>query len=86
MNDRRVFPRLLVLVAFYAVASCAGSPGDMTSTESQEESTRVWDTVEPLLIAAAPVVPALDISVELFAPGISAADRSPVAEVRRLES
>ena len=86
MNDRRVLPRLLVLVAFYALAGCAGSAADMTSSESQEESTREWDTIEPLLIAAAPAVPTLDISVELFAPGISAEDRSPVAAVRRLES
>ena len=86
MNNWRVLPRLLLLVAFYALASCAGSPSDMASTESQEESTRVWDTAEPLLIAAAPLAPALDISVELFDPGISAEDRSPVAAVRRLES
>ena len=86
MNNWRVLPRLLLLMAFHALASCAGSPSDMASTESQEESTRVWDTAEPLLIAAAPLAPALDISVELFDPGISAEDRSPVAAVKRLES
>ncbi|MGB2419057.1 MAG: hypothetical protein ACPH9Z_02935, partial [Luminiphilus sp.] len=58
----------------------------MASSKLQEDSTRVWDTVEPLLIAAAPTKPSLDIAVELFDPGVSGEDRSPVAAVRRLES
>ena len=86
MNDWRVLPRLLLLASFCALSSCASSPSDMASTELQEDSTRVWDTVEPLMIAAAPTMPLLDIAVELFDPGVSGEDRSPVAAVRRLES
>ena len=86
MNDWRVLPRLLLLASFGALGSCASSPSDVASTELQEDSTRVWDTVEPLMIAAAPTMPLLDIAVELFDPGVSGEDRSPVAAVRRLES
>ena len=86
LNDWRVWPRLLVLVGFCVLGGCASSPGEMASAESPEDSAEVWDTPESLLIAASPIAPALDIAVELFDPGISDEDRSPMAAVRRMES
>ena len=86
MNDWRVLPRLFLLASFCALGSCASSPSDVASTELPKDSTRVWDTVGPLMIAATPTMPVLDIAVELFDPGVSGEDRSPVAAVRRLES
>ena len=86
MNDWQILPRLLLLVGFYTLGGCAGAPTKMASTESHEDFARVWDTPEPLLVAASPIAPALDISVELFDPGISDEDRSPLAAVRRMES
>ena len=86
MNDWRVLPRLLVMVAFCVLGSCASPPSEMASAESQEGAARVWDTPEPLIVAASPITPPLDIAVELFNPGISNEDRSPFAAVRRMES
>ena len=86
MSDWQVLPRLLLLVGFCALGSCASTLGDIAPYESPEDAIREWDTAEPLLIAASPIAPALDIAVELFNPGISQEDRSPLAAVRRLES
>ena len=86
MSDWQVLPRLLLLVGFCALSSCASTLGDIAPYESPEDAIREWDTAEPLLIAASPIAPALDIAVELFNPGISQEDRSPLAAVRRLES
>ena len=86
MNDWRVLSRLALLIGLCALCSCASAPRDPTPSESPEGATREWDPVEPLLVAASPIAPALDIAVELFTPGISDDDRSPLAAVRRLES
>ena len=86
MSDWQVLPRLLLLVGFCALSSCASTLGDIAPYESPEDAIREWDTAEPLLIAVSPIAPALDIAVELFNPGISQEDRSPLAAVRRLES
>ena len=86
MNDWRVLPRILVVVGFCMLGSCASPPSEMASAESQEDSARVWDTPESLLVAASPEAPALDVAIELFDPGISDDDRSPLAAVRRMES
>ena len=86
MNDWRVLSRLALLIGLCALYSCASAPRDPTPSESPEGATREWDPVEPLLVAASPIAPALDIAVELFTPGISDDDRSPLAAVRRLES
>ena len=86
MNDRQILSRLLLLVGFYTLANCAGAPAEMSSTESHEDFARAWDTPEPLIVAASPVAPALDIAVELFDPGVSDEDGSPLASVRRMES
>ena len=86
MNDWRVLPRLLVVVGFCMLGSCASPLSEVASAESQEGAARVWDTPEPLIVAASPITPPLDIAVELFNPGISNEDRSPLAAVRRMES
>ncbi|GIR90542.1 MAG: hypothetical protein CM15mP89_5470 [Gammaproteobacteria bacterium] len=86
MSDRRVLPRLLAVVGFCMLGSCASPPSEMASAESQEDSARIWDAPESLLVAESPIAPALDIAVELFDPGISDDDRSPLAAVRRMES
>jgi hypothetical protein len=86
MNDWRVLPRLLVVVGFCMLGSCASPPSEMAFAESQEDAARVWDTPEPLIVAASPITPPLDIAVELFDPGISDEDGSPLAAVRRMES
>ena len=86
MSDRRVLPRLLAVVGFCMLGSCASPPIEMASAESQEDSARIWDAPESLLVAESPIAPALDIAVELFDPGISDDDRSPLAAVRRMES
>ena len=86
MSDRRVLPRLLAVVGFCMLVSCASPPSEMASAESQEDAARVWDTPESLLVAASPIAPALDIAIELFDPGVSDDDRSPLASVRRMES
>ena len=86
MNDWRALTRLALLIGLCALCSCASAPRDMTPSESPKGATREWDPVEPLLVAASPIAPALDIAVELFTPGISDEDRSPLAAVRRLES
>ena len=86
MSDWRVLPRLLLLVGYCALVGCASTPRDIAPDESPEDAIREWDTAEPLLIAASPIAPALDIAVELFSPGISEEDRSPLAAARRLES
>ena len=86
MSDWRVLPRLLVVIGVCMFGSCASPPSERASAESQEDAARVWDTPESLLVAASPIAPALDIAVELFDPGISDDDRSPLAAVRRMES
>ena len=86
MSDWRVLRRLLVVVSFCTLGSCVSPPSEMAPAESQEDAVRVWDTPESLLVAASPIAPALDIAVELFDPGISDDDRSPLASVRRMES
>ena len=86
MNDWRVLPRLLVLLGFCTLGSCASPPSEVASAESQQDADRVWDTPESLQVAAYPIAPALDIAVELFDPGVSDDDRSPLAAVRRMES
>ena len=45
-----------------------------------------WVVIEPLIIAAAPTTPFLDIGVVLFDAGVAAADDTPMAAVRRLEA
>ena len=86
MNNWQILPRLLLLVGVYTLGGCAGAPSEMASTESHEDFAMVWDTPEPLLVAASPIAPPLDIAVELFDPGISDEDRSPVAAVRRMDT
>ncbi len=88
MSDWRVLLRLLVVVGvcICMLGSCASPPGEMASAEPQEDVASVWDAPESLLVAASPIAPALDIAVELFAPGIPDDDRSPLAAVRRMES
>ena len=86
MNDRRVLRQLVILVGFCMLGSCASAPSELASSELRDGAIRAWDTVEPLLVAAAPSAPALNIAVELFDPGLATEDRSPLAAVRRLES
>ena len=86
MSDRRVLPRLLAVVGFFILGSCASPQSEKASAGSQEDSARIWDAPESLLVAESPIAPALDIAVELFDPGISDNDRSPLAAVRRIES
>ena len=86
MSDWPVLLRLLAMVGVCMLGSCASPPSEMASAESQTDVARVWDTPESLLVAASPIAPALDIAVELFDPGISDDDRSPLASVRRMES
>ena len=86
MNERLVLRQLLILVGFCMSGSCATAPSELAPFESRDGALRAWDTVEPLLVAAAPSAPALNIAVELFDPGIADKDRSPSAAVRRLES
>ena len=45
-----------------------------------------WVVIEPLIIAAEPTTPFLDIGVVLFDAGVAAADDTPMAAVRRLEA
>ena len=86
MSDWPVLLRLLAMVGVCVLGSCASPPSEMASAESQTDVARVWDAPESLLVAASPIAPALDIAVELFDPGISDDDRSPLAAVRRMES
>ena len=86
MSDWPVLLRLLAMVGVCVLGSCASPPSEMASAESQTDVARVWDAPESLLVAASPIAPALDIAVELFDPGISDDDRSPLASVRRMES
>ena len=77
MSDRRVLPRLLAVVGFCMLGSCASPPSEMASAESQEDSTRIWDAPESLLVAESPIAPALDIAVELFDPCLLYTSPSP---------
>jgi len=86
MSDWPVLLRLLAMVGVCMLGSCASPPSEMASAASQTDVARVWDTPESLLVAASPTAPALDIAVELFDPGTSDDDRSPLASVRRMES
>ena len=45
-----------------------------------------WVVIEPLITAAEPTTPFLDIGVVLFDAGVAAADDTPMAAVRRLEA
>lgn len=76
--------RSLLFVACYWMAGCA--PAVVAPEHSVANALPVWDAVEPLHIAGAPMQPALDIAVELFDPGVPREDSSPMAAVRRLES
>ena len=76
--------RLLLIAACCYVAGCA--PAKVSPEDATADTSPVWDVVEPLQIARAPIQPALDIAVELFDPGIPRDDHAPTAAVRRLES
>ena len=60
--------RSLLFVACYWMAGCA--PAVVAPEHSVANALPVWDAVEPLHIAGAPMQPALDIAVELFDPGV----------------
>ena len=77
--------RLLAMVGVCMFGSCASRrvrgrlpSRRQTPPESGIRLSRYW--------WRSPIAPALDIAVELFDPGISDDDRSPLAAVRRMES
>ena len=71
---------LSLLCGCTAPSGLPPEPAEPTTPEPE------WVAIEPLIMAAEPTTPFLDIGVVLFDAGVAAADDTPMAAVRRLEA